>query len=61
MKKFEEIPWRWIIMTGGTEKSPPSWVTAFPTKEGADKFMTDFYIKAGYTCFPVYKEIVDPI
>lgn len=57
-REFEELPWRWIVMTPPTEKEPAKFITCFPTKEGLDAFMTEYYVKMGYTYFPVYKEIV---
>lgn len=55
MNNFEI--WRWIVMTPPTEKEPAKWIVSFPTKEELDKFMTPTYVKAGYTYFPVYKEV----
>lgn len=46
------VVWRWVI----TEPKEGKPVVEFPTKEGADKFMTESYVNAGYKCFPVYRE-----
>lgn len=45
--------WRWVVIEPKEGKP----VVEFPTKEGADKFMTEFYVNAGYKCFPVYREV----